>query len=317
MKKLWIALLGTILVLSTLIGAQRTSASQAHSAGTTTAKAELSGCTAKGTVSYMFWGDKSDDAAQLASIKRAEKDCKGLKVNPIWDSVNYDMDLAMKVGSGNAPDLFQLDAPMHIPEYVSEGFLAPLDSFIKKDKLNMNKVFFSQCVKEMTYRGHTYGLPRTCSNQSLLFYNREMFQARKVNFPTNKWTYTNLAKAAAKLSGKYSLPHDPTAQLRFGIGLNTDAFRTEQFIWDWGGDWLNSKLNKCTMTSPQARAGLQFFHDMAYKYHGMPIAAQASGLPDYFTSARECWASVQRKLQRLWLTCRAPRCLSSPRGHGV
>ena len=31
-----------------------------------------------------------------------------------------------------------------------------------------------------------------------------------------------------------------------------------------------------------ARAGLQFLHDIAYKYHGMPTAAQASGLPDYF-----------------------------------
>ena len=53
-------------------------------------------------------------------------------------------------------------------------------------------------------------------------------------------------------------------------------------MWGWGGDWLNSKLNQCTMTSPAARAGLQFLHDIAYKYHGMPTAAQASGLPDYF-----------------------------------
>jgi multiple sugar transport system substrate-binding protein len=110
-----------------------------------------------------------------------------------------------------------------------------------------------------------------------------MFQARGVPFPTNNWTYTDLAEAAQKLSGTYSLPHDQTSQLRFGMAFNTDDFRTEQFMWAWGGDWLNSKLNQCTMTSPAAQKGLQFLHDIAYKYHGMPTAAQASGLPDYFT----------------------------------
>ena len=239
-------------------------------------------CTASGDVSYMYWGDSGDNAAHKSSIAVAEKQCKGLHVNPIWDSGNYDTDLATKIGSGNAPDLFQLDASKRIPQYVTQGALAPLDAFIKKQKVDMKGTYWAQCVNELTYKGHVYGLPRTCSNQSLLFYNKEMFQARGVPFPTNKWTYTDLANAAAKLSGTYSLPHDPTSQLRFGMAFNTDDFRTQQFMWAWGGDWLNSKLNQCTMTSPEARAGLQFLHDLAYKYHGMPTAAQASGLPDYF-----------------------------------
>ena len=67
------------------------------------------------------------------------------------------------------------------------------------------------------------------------------------------------------------------------MAFNTDDFRTQQFMWGWGGDWLNSKHNQCTMTSAPARAGLQFLHDIAYKYHGMPTSSQASGLPDYFS----------------------------------
>ena len=230
----------------------------------------------------MYWGDSGDNAAHKSSIAVAEKKCKGLHVNPIWDSGNYDTDLATKIGSGNAPDLFQLDASKRIPQYVSQGALAPLDTFVKQQKIDLTGTYWPQCVNELTYKGHVYGLPRTCSNQSLLFYNKEMFRAKGVAFPTNNWTYTDMAKAAQKLSGTYSLPHDQTSQLRFGMAFNTDDFRTQQFMWGWGGDWLNSKLNQCTMTSPAARAGLQFLHDIAYKYHGMPTAAQASGLPDYF-----------------------------------
>jgi multiple sugar transport system substrate-binding protein len=280
MKKRWIVLVGVTLVVSLMIGAQQVSASR-HSVSATP-PTKIPRCTAKGNVTYMYWGDSGDDAAHKASIKLAEQRCKGLHVTSIWDSGSYDTDLATKIGSGNAPDLFQLDASKRIPQYVSLGALAPLNALVKQQKVNVAGIYWAQCIKELTYKGHLYGLPRTCSNQSLLFYNKEMFRARGVALPTNNWTYTDMAKAAQKLSGTYSLPHDPTSQLRFGMALNTDDFRTEQFMWDWGGDWLNSKLNKCTMTSPAAQHGLQFLHDMAYVTHGMPTASQASGLPDYF-----------------------------------
>ena len=281
MKKRWIGLLGVLaLVVSSMIGAQHVSANR-HSVSAPPST-KIPRCTGKGSVTYMYWGDSGDDAAHKASIALAEKRCKGLHVNRIWDSGSYDTDLATKIGSGNAPDLFQLDASKRIPQYVSLGALAPLDTFVKQQKVNMRGIYWAQCVNELTYKGHLYGLPRTCSNQSLLFYNKEMFRARGVKLPTNNWTYTDMAKAAQKLSGSYSVPHDETSQLRFGIALNTDDFRTQQFMWAWGGDWLNVTRTKCTMTSAAARRGLQFLHDIAYKYHGMPTAAQASGLPDYF-----------------------------------
>jgi multiple sugar transport system substrate-binding protein len=281
-KKRLIVLLGLTLVASCVVGAQ-SGLARGHSVSASRAAPKIPHCTASGNVTYMYWGDSGDNAAHKSSIAVAEKKCKGLHVNAIWDSGNYDTDLATKIGSGNAPDLFQLDASKRIPQYVSLGALAPLDTFEKQQKMDMNAIYWPQCVNELTYKGHLYGLPRTCSNQSLLFYNKEMFQARGVAFPTNNWTYSDLAAAAQKLSGTYAVPHDQTSQLRFGMAFNTDDFRTEQFMWDWGGDWLNSNLSQCTMTSSASRAGLQFLHDLAYKYHGMPTSSQASGLPDYFS----------------------------------
>jgi multiple sugar transport system substrate-binding protein len=280
-KKRWIVLLGAAFLVTSMVGAQSVLA-RSHSGSSESALPKIPRCTATGTVTYMYWGDSGDNAAHKSSIAVAEKKCKGLHVTAIWDSGNYDTDLATKIGSGNAPDLFQLDASKRIPQYVTQGALAPMDKFVKQQKMDLPDIYWPQCVNELTYKGHVYGLPRTCSNQSLLFYNKEMFTARGVPFPTNNWTYQDMAAAAAKLSGTYSLPHDSTSQLRFGMAFNTDDFRTQQFMWGWGGDWLNSKLSQCTLTSPQARAGLQFLHDIAYKEHGMPTAAQASGLPDYF-----------------------------------
>ena len=107
-------------------------------------------CTASGTVTYMYWGDSGDNAAHKSSIAVAQKKCKGLHVNAIWDSGNYDTDLATKIGSGNAPDLFQLDASKRIPQYVTQGALAPMDTFVKQQKMNLPSIYWA-AVRERTH----------------------------------------------------------------------------------------------------------------------------------------------------------------------
>ena len=139
MKKRWIVLLGATFVVSSMVGAQSVLA-RGHSGSSELAVPKIPHCTASGTVTYMYWGDSGDNAAHKSSIAVAEKKCKGLHVNPIWDSGNYDTDLATKIGSGNAPDLFQLDASKRIPEYVSLGALAPLDTFVKQQKVNVKGI---------------------------------------------------------------------------------------------------------------------------------------------------------------------------------
>lgn len=283
MKHLGVAFLSAALLTSAWGGA--TWAASSHSAASAPSY-KIKGCTGKGNVSFMFWGDKGDKAAQHKSVALAEKSCPGLHVTEIWDQGNYDNDLKTRIGSGNAPDLFQLDGAKRIPEYASQGALASLDSFVKRDKINVKKVFWAQCLGEMSYKGHLYGLERSCGNQSILYYNKDMFKARGVKFPTNNWTYKDFLAAAKKLSGNYSVPTDPTVKLRFGYAWNNDDFRTEQYVWEWGGDWLTKNLHTCTLTSKASRAALQWWIDLRYKEHGAPTAEQMSSLPGYFDGFR-------------------------------
>src|SRR6476646_6362698 len=156
MKKRLIVLLGAALVVASMVSAQSVLAHGHSAAGSArqTGAPQILRCTATGTVTYMYWGDSGDNAAHKSSIAVAEKQCKGLHVDPIWDSGNYDTDLATKIGSGNAPDLFQLDASKRIPQYVSQGALAPLDAFVKRQKMNLPDIYWAQCVNELTYKGH-------------------------------------------------------------------------------------------------------------------------------------------------------------------
>lgn len=235
----------------------------------------------------MFWGDKGEKAEQDAAVKLAEQTCPGLHVNEIWDQGNYDNDLATKIGSGNAPDVFQLDAAKVLPQYVSEAALTNLDPYIQRDHLNLSDIYWPACLPEASYQGHVWGLERDCGNQGVLFYNKDMFDARHVAYPTDHWTYEDFAKAAAALSGNYALPTDPTSRLRFGYALNEDDYRINQYMWDWGGDWLSPDLKSCTMTSQPVQQAFTWWRDLAYKSHGAPTATQAAAAGDYVGGFRD------------------------------
>src|SRR2546423_13911647 len=71
------------------------------------AQRSMASCLARGTVSFMFWGDKGEDTEQVGLIHEAEKACPGLHVTPLWDQGNYDNDLATKIRSGHAPHALQ------------------------------------------------------------------------------------------------------------------------------------------------------------------------------------------------------------------
>ena len=275
MKGILVALLGATMIVSSWGGMSWAAGTHSRAAAVA---GKLTGCTGKGHVTFMHWGDKNVDNADKIAISLAEKACPGLTVTDNWDQGNYDVDIKTKIGSGNAPDLFQLDGAKRVAQYASQGALASLDSFVKKDKVNLKKTFVAKCLPQMSYKGHVYGLMLACSNQDLLYYNKDMFTARHVSFPTNKWTYKDFRAAAIKLSGDYSVPGDATSKLRFGYVGSTDDFATQQYVWEWGGDWVNSTSSQCTLDSKASQAGLQFWVDLKYKDHGAPTAQQATGL---------------------------------------
>ncbi len=253
-----------------------------HAYATTPAgHARAAACTAKGNVSFIFWGDKGEFKEQTAVIKQVEAACPGITVTAMWDQGNYDQDLATKIGSGNAPDIFQLDGSKRLPEYVTQGALKDVTPYIQKDGMNLQTTFWPACLPETQYKGKTYGLERDCGNQGMLVFNKDMFDARHVAYPTSSWTYKDLQAAAVKLSGNYSLPTDAASKLRFGIAIRTDDYYIQQFMWNWGGDWLSPDLHTCTINSAPSKAGLQWWHDLAYQLHGAPTPLQQKAVsPD-------------------------------------
>ncbi len=113
-----------------------------------------------------------------------------------------------------------------------------------------------------------------------------MFKARHVAFPTNSWTYKNFRAAAIKLTGDYSLPTDTSTKLRFGYVGSTDDFAIQQYLFEWGTNWVNKNATQCTLDGPKAQAALQWWVNLKYKDHGAPTAQQANSLGDKVSGFR-------------------------------
>jgi multiple sugar transport system substrate-binding protein len=234
---------------------------------------------ATGTITYWFWGDKGEDIEQTAAIKAAEKACPGLHVNGIWKQGDYDTALATAVGSGNAPDVFQLDAGKRIPEFVAlDHALTNLSPYAAKDHFNPLNLYYKGCARQAMYQHKIYGLVRDCGNNQMLIFNKDMFKARHVAFPNNHWTLNDMLKAAKKLVGVYSLPHDKTARARWAIPIQEDEYRVNGYIYPFGGNWLTAPdkhgHQSCGLTSKGSRAGLTWWRNLIWKYHVAPTPAQ-------------------------------------------
>jgi multiple sugar transport system substrate-binding protein len=248
----------------------------AYAQGNSSQSSALGVCRAKGTITYGFWGDALEASEQMAATKAAAKACPNLRVIARWMQGDYDGLLNIEIGSGTAPDVFQIDA-REAPKYVAvDHALTDLTAFAKGDHFNPLSLYRRICASQGYYLGRLVALPRDCGTNQMLIYNKDMFKARHVAVPNNRWTLNDMLAAAKKLTGIYSLPHSRARLMRWAIPVQQDEFRINGYIYPFGGQWLtppNHGHQVCALTSKGSRAGLIWWRNLIFKYHVAPTPA--------------------------------------------
>ncbi|MDO4593945.1 MAG: sugar ABC transporter substrate-binding protein [Tissierellia bacterium] len=97
------------------------------------------------------------------------------------------------------PDIVYMNGPNFI-KFASNDLLTPLDDVIKEKNIDMS--VFPDSLKELyTYEGKLYGIPKDW-DLTALWYNKEIFDKKHVDYPTDDWTWDDFIKAAEKLTDK-------------------------------------------------------------------------------------------------------------------
>jgi multiple sugar transport system substrate-binding protein len=87
-----------------------------------------------------------------------------------------------------------------IPGYsamLTRGQIVPLNDYIDKDSLDLS--MFSGAAEQLTYEGSIYALPFR-SDIWILYYNKDLFDAAGVAYPTNEMTWSQFDEIARQMT---------------------------------------------------------------------------------------------------------------------
>ncbi|GAB3897814.1 extracellular solute-binding protein [Microbispora bryophytorum] len=126
-----------------------------------------------------------------------------------------------------------------------------------------------------TYNGRSYGVPQVTDAFGLL-YNKELL--KKAGYAEPPATMADLKKAALDVRSKTGAG---------GLALNVDAYFLLPFICGEGGDFVDVRNKKITISSPRTVAGVKIVEDLITSGAAVKPAPR-----DSYTNAETAWAEV-------------------------
>jgi multiple sugar transport system substrate-binding protein len=129
------------------------------------------------------------------------------------------------------------------------------------------KAIQTYCVRE----GRVYGIPSNAAANAL-FINKTIFDQQGIPYPNGPWKWSEFLPIAQKMT----IRDDKGRATQFGLLI--DWWLWPQFVIQWGGRIYSEDGTKCVIDSPGAIAGIQFLHDLIYKYKVMPSPVEEAAM---------------------------------------
>jgi len=180
-----------------------------------------------------------------------------------WE--DYNRKLVTQVAGGTVPDVTRA-AIIYRPSYVSKGYVEDLMPFAQKSHFPFDQ-YFKTPFGGYLVDNHLWGMPVGIYDMAM-YYNKTMFKEAGIPFPSTNWEkgydfdqFLSVARKLTKGSGVHK---------QYGAQMLTDFRWLIHFLWWSGGEFLSADHSKCVLETPQALEGLQYLHDLMFKYQVWP-----------------------------------------------
>ena len=235
------------------------------------------------TLSYAIWDENQKPAMEDIAAAYTEEHPNVTIEIQVTPYKEYFTKLQTAVTGGSAADVFWMNGP-NFPLYASNGQLAPLDDVDAAD-------YPQGLVDRYTYDDALYGAPKDFDTVAL-WYNKALFDAAGVEYPSAGWTWDDFRSTAAKLT-------DP-AKGQFGVAAS--QYGQENFynsIAQAGGEVISADGTESGYSSPEALEGIELWTDLIAD-GSSPTAQQmtATNPEDFFLSSKVAmfqngsWAAI-------------------------
>ena len=219
------------------------------------------------TITYSNFISNGGNEENLQTIVTAfEAENPGIKVKVLTtDYANYFTQLQTDLSAGTQADVFDVDTGT-FANLQASGVLAEFQG--------VDSSLYRQSVLDVyDVGGVQYGLPTSFSDV-VLFYNKALFDAAGVDYPTDSWTWADEQAAAEKLTDKAA-----------GVWGDYQPVTYNEYykaVAQAGGSFLNEDASATAFDSPAGAKAAQWIAGKSGTI--MPSAADGAGTPDFDTN---------------------------------
>ena len=216
------------------------------------------------TVSYSNFISNGGNEENLDAIIAAfEKENPDITIDvTTLPYADYFTALQTDLAGGTEADVFDIEYA-NFTSYASNGVIAPLDDV---DTTALN----TSLAEAYQFEGTQYALPSSFSNV-VLYFNKDLFDAAGVEYPTAGWTWADEMVAAQAIT-------DADA----GVFGNYQPISYNEYykaVAQAGGEFLSEDGTEALFNSPEGIAAAEWL--VGKSGTTMPTAEQGAGTPDF------------------------------------
>lgn len=205
------------------------------------------------TLRYGIWDSNQEPAIrEIADAFEAQNPNIKIEIE-LTPWKEYWTNLETSAIGGSAPDVFWMNGP-HVTEYVRGEMLLNLDDYIGSSETVAKEDFPESLIDLYTVDGGWYGMPKGFDTGAI-WYNKELFDAAGVEYPTSDWTWEDFWEKAEALTDAENGIYGTAVQLDEQSGwYNT--------IGMFGGWVISDDKKESGFADENTIAGVQCWIDM-------------------------------------------------------
>lgn len=171
--------------------------------------------------------------------------------------------------AGIGPDLFDVFGRYALYSFVEADI--PLDVTEAAARYGFGPdATWPAAAESVMIGGRQYAFPCQVA-ESVLFYNKALFDKYKVPYPPRDWTWDQFIRTASKLTRKAP------------AGRGYECFGAITIDWyesvlQAGGRMYTPDGTRCILDSPEAVEATEYYHDLMHKHHVMPTPEDLAAL---------------------------------------
>jgi len=227
--------------------------------------AEAFAATTPTPITFGSWGSLDEQITINQVLKVFMQRYPTIAVQPQYTSFgDYFVKLNADLAAKSIPDVMFLT---YIPTYASKGALQDIRAMSRQHGKNLSAYTPGELFL-FEWNGGLYGVPRD-NDTKVIFYNRKLFRAAGVPYPTNGWSWDELRATAKRLT------KGSGARIsQYGFAYETDFWRL--WLWENGVELFDNdaRPTRVAFDTPAAARALQFIADLTNRDNVTPPASQ-------------------------------------------